>query len=109
MNIDWNLIKNKYPKAYKKITFNFKLQNKGAKPKFYLENDFCYCDLEKFFDDNGIFITIPLYVTKFCYLIFFKGIKGFQAISGELPRDEAKEQAIYKACEVLEKALEQKE
>jgi hypothetical protein len=116
MNIGWKEIKEKYPKAwgiFKKI-----LDDKLMGLKYDNDDDLikrriphfiklCYCDLEKFFDNNGIMILIGHYLT---YYVEIKRIEkyGFLTIyngGSYNSRQEAKEQAINKAFEILEGKL----
>jgi hypothetical protein len=118
MNIDWNLIKRKYPKAYEKFLKTDKY-NYGF--GFFIPKDICFCDIEKFFDSLGI-ITEIVYCSKtfqniyddpcWYYIIQKKDMitnefKGFVEIIEKyyFTRQEAKEQAILKAFEILENKL----
>ena len=67
-------------------------------------NLLCYCDLEKFFDDNGL--EIEIYRNDFNNSWTFR-ITGqkFVIMPPEYSRQQAKEQAIYKAFEILEEKL----
>ena len=119
MNIDFNLIKQKYPKSLK-LFIAFLIKNKNLKGdnnfieicvfKMLLKNQICYCDLERFFDDNGIIIDI-IYDSdenNFWYTIHRNQFNIFDShhdIHEHYPRKEAKQQSIYKAFEILEKKL----
>ena len=115
MNINWEEIKERYPNSYKMLgiwIISYKFKSIGwAEPKDY--EQLCYCDLEKFFDDNGIIIEILAnfdYMegfNRFSWSITGKNINRentYSKIDYET-RNEAKEQAIYKAFEILEKRL----
>jgi hypothetical protein len=103
MNIDFDIIKRKCPKSYDKfLTDIAKVYNK----KF----TFCYCDLERFFDENGIIIEIGIiqeYKTFYSdlYNHKFENIYSGWCDKIWLSRDEAKEQAIYKAFGIMEASL----
>lgn len=122
MNIYIPEIKEKYPKAFSVF---FKIFNgsfiEEYNDKEYLDMvlinidyDLCYCDFEKFFDDNEIridiifnqfnnfVVTISYYtkqIAEYVYVGFPPGCKN---------RQEAKEQAVYKAFEILENQLNDK-
>ena len=113
MNINWQEIKEKYPNAFKLfVDFMGYTKQKYFNGwndwvKFNLELR-CYCDLEKFFDDNGIYIEIYINpidkktwnVSIDKYDIFLISIRS---------RQEAKEQAIIKGFEILEQQLKRGE
>jgi hypothetical protein len=125
MNIDWKKIKEKYPKGYfefiKILFYWIELKNIN---EIDLDDEYgqfieihsgtiipfeeiCYCDLEKFFDDNGVIIDIgycyepePIY---FYVDIYFKN--NYKYASYDIlyrTRTEAKEKAIPIAFEILE-------
>lgn len=111
MQIDWNKIKKEYPKSYNKFMNdnNLTLYNMGNN-EFYPfgenDEDICYCDLEKFFDDNGIINEIN-YWHKDCYNFTITNYKTNRILYEEQvgkiqSRQEAKLQAIYKAFEIME-------
>jgi hypothetical protein len=120
MNIDWNKIKKEYPKSFDKCieylnkkyggdNFYQVIFIKEKEIYFQVEGSdpiyLCYCDIEKFFDDIGIIINIAhnLLYLRYDYIIYSLSSK-LDTISGnENFRQEAKEQAIYKAFEILEK------
>jgi hypothetical protein len=102
MNINWKLIKKKYLKSYEKFI--------GKVVKGLIK--ICYCDIEKFFDDNEIYIEIiyynPYIIKKdkmFFYRINFKNY-FIRSSSDYKTRDKVKENAIIKVFEILEKKLE---
>jgi hypothetical protein len=112
MNIDFNLIQKKYPKGYSKfidfLRYNncimycdYTIRYKDVSIGFL----FIYALLEKFFDDNGIMININYLGGWFWYklepLADWKGILDWNK-EGIKTRDGAKEQAIYKAFEIME-------
>ena len=117
MYIDWNKINTNYENSVKEFLIWL---SKKYSNKFLLEmncipneNTICYCDLEKFFDDNGIIISI-LYRNVISNNIdkwYFKMYDdyGNDTSEGCKTRSEAKEQAIYKAFKILEERLNGKE
>ncbi len=96
MNIDWKLIKEKYQKSYKDC-IQFAI---SSDDEFHFN---CFCDFEKFFDDNRVFIEI-IYKQNYEHDIvdWEFAICNNVIICGFKSRQEAKEQAIYKAFEILE-------
>lgn len=123
MNIDFKMIKEKCPKAYKMFKdyyqddwCNFCGTDLSKcdcdKDSDYSLRDVCYCDFEKFFDeDQGIIIIICLHdeYEAFVYTIYSKKESKiiFESdfdLNWKM-REEAKEQAIYKAFKILEKKL----
>jgi len=105
MNIDYKKIKKECPKSFNKF-----LDDCGCTYPHWMGN-LCYCDFEKFFDDNGIYIkTVPNdYNNKtFAFEIEkhknedFGLIKLFQSDYIYIFRPEAKKQAIYKAFSIME-------
>ena len=131
MNIDFKEIEEKYPKGYNKFVLfmaNKKFAN-AIKAKvldiWFAKQIFCYCDFEKFFDDNGIIILIrdidkELY--NFEFVIKYKKlsiygknkyyvIKRYYQFENEKfkeqKRDEVKEKAIPKAFEILEQQIKE--
>jgi hypothetical protein len=115
MKIDWNKIKQKYPKSY----FKFLNYGDGKIEEFEIHNNsfskyglpLCYCDLEKFFDDNGIKIFILPYFASISneelqrYQILIIDKKYARNFDCYNLRIEAKAPAIYKAFEILEATL----
>ena len=117
MTIDLKEIKNKYPKGFEKLLFyHFDKDYPdeiNQESKKYMIDTICYCDIEKFFDDNGIIISI-LYRNVISNNIdkwYFKMYDdyGNDTSEGCKTRSEAKEQAIYKAFKILEERLNGKE
>jgi hypothetical protein len=122
MNIDWK-IKEKYPKAYSKfikdnnyvevkISTGVEFVAKNYNLDFGYYELLCYCDIEKFFDDNGIKIHIepfPLFHNDTLYRYEYEILRrGFTTITSDLnfnTRQEAQVQAIYKAFEIMEGLL----
>jgi hypothetical protein len=117
MNINWKAIQKKYPKTFGKFLSFLEKEKKinGYRPFMVavlyqvMENNLvCFCDLEKFFDDNEIRIFIlPYYANigsheEYQYIIITQ--KVFKSILHGT-RGRAKEQAIDKAFEVLEGML----
>lgn len=111
MNIDWNKIKNEYPESYNK----YKDWIQGGM-HYLTEKEItqgtCYCDLEKFFDDNEIKICITY--CEYCHTTTDQlkewGYKIHETRSYYYEeiyctRKEAKEAAIYKAFEIMEDKL----
>lgn len=108
MNINWNEIKEKYPKSfYKIVDYHFNIELIDDLDNSNIFRDFCYCDIEEFFDSQNYIIVIDyntdnnfcidIYQNEYClyssYKILFEN------------RIKAKEQAIYKAFEILEESL----
>lgn len=112
MQIDWNKIKKECPESYNKY-LNFIFNKNIIK---YILNDedlekniedlieeSCYCDLEKFFDDNMVIIVIEFDYNNFEYRIDnFNNEPYYKPVNSSKSRQEAKEQAIYKAFEIME-------
>ena len=117
MNIDWNEIKEKYPKAYNKfITENNLVEDiTGGKLKLLKDcidvdngydiseaSSICYCDLEKLFDDNGyrIYYTSDnrYDISKYNEYDILETI----FISEVIDKLIIKQQAILKTFEILE-------
>jgi hypothetical protein len=118
MNIDWNKIKKEYPKGYDLfLKSGIAIENcdnelqKAEYNKFGHIEELCYCDIEKFFDDNGVIIIINKLVGwnkgwSYNVRMINKSnfhLKTYAKCNYIKTRDEAKEQAIYKAFEILEK------
>ncbi len=104
INIDWELIRKEYPKTYNKLFLYKDLQRKD-----YLINKYytCYCDLEKFFDDNEIIIEIEAIWDKFTHFARYSSeitSKNTKIVTSDNVenRDIAKKQAILKAFEMME-------
>lgn len=118
MNIDWDLIKEKYQKGYENyLQYIFeknKIINIMWDEDLYeniedLIKKSCYCDLEKFFDDNGIIIEINYWHIN-CFNFDITNSKTnkilYEQQLGEIKtRQKAKEQVIYKAFEILEEKI----
>ncbi len=121
MNIDWKLIKEKYPKSYEKfidcIFFKpFKIAKIQSDLDYLIIKDnliilgaykisFCFCDLEKFFDEQGIIILYKHRIGHFQIEIRNKNISLLWCSPLTETRQEAQEQAIYKAFEIMENKL----
>lgn len=111
MNLDWNKIKEKYPKVYLAFqkyrygTLKHIVYNIPKKQYIKFETECCYCDIEKFFQENNIIITINYhdYDKNFYYIIYFK-TSSFQA-GHDIDINKVKEEAIYKAFKFLEVKL----
>lgn len=132
MNIDWQEVKNKFPIAFRKFLESYTCCdveayydcNKNFHVKKYNENsgqfelDVCYCDLEDFFDNNGIRINIfNNYSGENWEVVILKKEYGsitnnlywsckYQNNKGLNSRQKAKEAAIPKAFETLDEILE---
>lgn len=110
--IDWNRAEKEYPKSYEKfldyLRNGWRLHYKGLP----LLNYVCFCDFEKFFDDdNDIIIRYKYYerTGMHSYIIYVK--KYAKIIENDecyTNYEYCKTQAIYKAFEILEKQLENK-
>ena len=89
----WEGIKEKYPDAGQRY-FNYI----NKKEKFAIGS--CYCDIENFFDNNGIIIQTGNSLEDdwwYCFSTHYaENGEGYKT------RDEAKEQAILKAFEILQ-------
>ncbi len=121
----WEEIKINYPNAYKKFIIDFYKLEYYLTDSFDLnESHFCYCDIEKWFDANGIIIIIDNDLTYQqntgkvkLYGWIYRIIVIEQEINNEIrnwyeikTRPKAKLQAIPKAFEIMENQLkEQKE
>jgi hypothetical protein len=104
MNINWEIIKEKYPKGYVK----YRIYYCGFESSLLTGNNtICYCDLEKFFDDNEFIIEIInwTFLKEFMFYINWYG-DSFESEKYN-SRKECKEQAIYKAFEILENKLKE--
>lgn len=109
MNIDWKSIKEKYPLAYERYEYWIVEESTCLN-----EYESCYCDIESFFDQNGIEIFIEQYIDdddhKFYHFqILFNNVLQFSWANKQYfrtnSREEAKEAAIYKAFEILNEKL----
>jgi len=96
VNINFLEIREKYPKSYNKF-----LDDCGRMNPHWIDN-ICYCDLEKFFCNNEIIINIIFRPEEnhWSYKIFHNGT--FVIYDWMETIDEAKEQAILTAFEVME-------
>lgn len=128
MEINLKEIRDKYPES-EKLFWKWLYKNRtGYEAKdediLYIKRDvkdICYCDLEKFFDDNGIIIEIRLISgfwygfienqNKQNYISKIDNIKTNQidCTRSYNSRQEAKRQAILKAFEILNNQLEVKQ
>jgi hypothetical protein len=97
----WEGIKNNYPEG-------FKLFIEYLKKEYPDENEVCYCDLEKFFDDNGIIISTFFEIEKnmFHYFVYDKNKKENHS-NGLFNRKSVKEYLVYKAFEIRESQLKE--
>lgn len=112
MNINWQEIKEKYLNGYKQFCMHYYGWDNGTYESCnHLINDYyefnpCYCDLEKFFDDNGIIINYEKMNDDFEYSWYYNirvNNEEFEEEPEEFEnRQKAKQQAIYKAFEILE-------
>jgi hypothetical protein len=109
MNIDWQKIEKKHPRGCRKFIIEYYGDDFN---EAWLKQNICYCDLENFFDDNGI--IIDKYHTGYKYIFGIKNrnIKGYagyiknQYISKEFENyEERNKKAILKAFEILEQQL----
>ena len=120
MNIDWNEIKEKYPNKFNLLTHYLLVkiipadriiinsENELVYTLYYPEFDFpiCYCNIEKFFKDNDIEINIMKLYIDGEYVINIFTCDGINNDFRKYKKDDkAKEQAIYKAFEILEQQL----
>jgi hypothetical protein len=111
MNIDWEKIENKYLKGFEKLLFYYFDKDYpdeiDQESKKYMIDTIYYCDFEKFFEDNGIDL-LELYINQ-KDIITKQHIWENRDIDKNRIKQEAKEQAIYKAFEILEERLNGKE
>jgi hypothetical protein len=111
----WKEIKEKYPKGYMKIKKHLDpdcivggyhlLKYNGVFKDGFLEVDYCYCDIEKFFDEQGIIINYDKCSDDFIeHWLYTIRMKNFYDESGYdfYSRNEAKLEAIKKAFEISE-------
>jgi hypothetical protein len=111
MNINWKLIKEKYPKSYEKFLYFIK----GFLPDDWFDMEklykyICSCDLESFFDENGIIIEIQAFWDNFTGFARYGSTITSQNIhidcSDNLEtRDKAEEQAVFESFEIMEGIL----
>lgn len=103
--VNWQEIKEEYPNGCEKLNIWLSSNFRGYAVKYT-----CYCDLEKFFDDNGIIINYGKGNNNFKFSWWY----NIRVNNQELEhietdeynsRQEAKQQAIYKAFEILEEKL----
>jgi hypothetical protein len=122
MDIDYDKIKKECPKAFDLFLKN-NLEIRFEDNAFWDYHNniiiLCYCDLETFFDEQGILILYELYdefsdkIFPVFYKITFIDKKTLEYLTNSIRTKtynikEAKEQAIYKAFEILEKLSEAK-
>jgi hypothetical protein len=107
MNINWQEIKEKYPKAINILMEWIHKRNQDYTNKVIINfKELCYCDLEKFFKDNDIEINIMKLYIDGEYVINIFTCDGINNDFRKYKKDDkAKEQAIYKAFEILEQQL----
>jgi hypothetical protein len=108
MNINLQEIKEKYPKCYNKLLNEINQDKVGCKNGVkYIFDTICYCDLEKFFDDNGyrIYYTSDnrYDISKYNEYDILKSI----FISEVIDKLIIKQQAILKAFEILEQQIKE--
>lgn len=124
--IDWNKIKEKWPKSYNKIIKDLCLTYDDFTNKLYFSTLYelyeykhwiCFCDLVDFFDSWGIIIYITYFNNDtignfFCMYDYricnAETAENYYSSEGIINRNDAKIQAVYKAFEILEKQLEGK-
>jgi hypothetical protein len=117
MNINWNLVEEKYPELFSKIIKWFcgldDDKNWDDLDKLSFENYCCYCYIEKFFRENGIIIDIfynqidrKLISGNYTFQIHIIKSKVKHKIYTNKDAynicDEAKEQAVLKSFEIME-------
>jgi hypothetical protein len=116
-------IKNKYPLAYNKLVSeyekdiykDFQIKNNYSDKRIFeikehdMQDDICNCDLTRFFDEQGIIISIDYDRDNewFTFGIDFKLYNeklyvGYEAIK---TRPEAEEKAFMKGFEILEEKI----
>ena len=109
----WQEIETNYPTAYKEFDYTEAIFDNHiiiiSRDDY---NNICYCDLEKFFDDNGIIIEITYWVEEndFTWSIYRNQfmIEDNIDLNHNKTRDEAKLQAVKKAFEIKENQLKEK-
>jgi hypothetical protein len=88
--MNWKKIKNKYPNAYKLCNVN---------------QIYCDCDLEEFFDNQEIYIEVEYeFTNSFSWSIQYDHHVDFSE-RNLISRKEAKNEAIEKAFEILENKI----
>jgi hypothetical protein len=109
----WEEIKEKYPNGYKEFLLNGNndSENNIRKAESSI-NNFCYCDIETYFDGLGIKIYIyPYAFDKEIYKIFWNDFNGFYISKTNNiyfnSRPEAKLAAVKKAFEILQNQLKE--
>jgi hypothetical protein len=106
MNINWQEIKEKYPKGYEVCRRYFNISSNYPEDWGCL----CFCDIETFFDNNNLFIEISFHAitNNWRWEIYTRGNKGWWLYIdfGHVPegqgRPEAKIEAIKKAFEIFQ-------
>ena len=101
--MNWNEIKEKYPKAYEKYAMwhNYKNPNRIIKKRECDDRD-----LYDFFDEQGLCITVRpwnLRLDKWLYTIW--NIDEDTTLIAHPTRTEAEEKAFVKSFEILEARL----
>lgn len=114
MNQNWNkIIKEHYPKVYEKLINYFRAINDIYKICNFKEKDLetlCHCELEDFFESQGIDIELNIHYNiykKWDYCLFPEWLKDKTEyyILSEIAysrKQDARENAVLKACEILE-------
>jgi len=109
--INWQEIKTNFPKAYEEfITSGYFVERKGIHTGNIVNiihsgngRFVCYCDLEKFFDEQGIIIIIHYNRCKFWNSYYYNNTVEIDDIDNAYyTRPEAQKQAIIKAFEIDE-------
>lgn len=105
MKIDWQKMKIDYPRAYEKFEKYYNIIEADdtifitLSDEKIITNRTAYEDFEAFFDSVGIIIEIYRRLTYSDWVSNILDNKYFSS------RNEAKEQAIFKAFEILNKEL----
>lgn len=110
MNIDWQKIEEKYPMSYHKFIKQYdEIYDNGLlkvvktiNAEENINDDVCFCDFEKFFDENGIIIEIINWKYKKEYMFYINFPDGSFESGKYNSRQETKIEAVYKAFEIME-------
>ena len=113
MIIEFTDIKKNYPKTFEKFKRGTFEEHIFLDNLYLLIEDdnknksvVCYCDVERFFDYNGIEIYVIVWRYKKEYRYFIETEGGEIESIVFKTRQEAKEKAILKAFEILEKRVD---
>ena len=105
----WQEIKRNNPKAYRKFVLHGNIDNDNNFRKYESGiMNLCYCDIEKFFDEQGIIITITKLLNKESWNYYIDLENPVNEFIGRLlfNSSEAKLEAVRKSFEILNEILE---